>query len=45
MLHKYGKRTLDFLRRFFFFFSLANFLYFGSVFEKTIILLALLDMR
>ena len=38
MLYEYGKRTRDFLEAFFFKFSL---LYFGGVFNKTIIPLAL----
>jgi len=37
MNHKYGKRTHDFLGRIYFYFS---FVYFGGVFNKTIIPLA-----
>ena len=40
MLYEYGKRTRDFLEAFLFFLK-CSFLYFGGVFNKTIILLAL----
>ena len=40
MLHEYGKRTRDFLRRFYFFFKFSL-LYFWGVFNKTVIPLAL----
>ena len=40
MLYKYGKRTRDLLRPFLFFFRFSL-LYFGGVFNKTIIPLAL----
>ena len=40
MLYEYGKRTRDFLRRFYFLFKFSL-LYFWGVFNKTIISLAL----
>ena len=40
MLYKYGQRTRDFFGRFLLLFQ-SSFLYFGSVFNKTIIPLAL----
>ena len=40
MLHKYGKRTLDFFGRFFFSFSLVSYIL-GAFLIKTVIVLAL----
>ena len=44
MLYKYGKHTGDFLRRFYFLFQFSL-LYFGGVFNKTIIPLALVGYK
>ena len=44
MLYEYGKRTRDFLEAFLFFFKFSL-LYFGGVFNKTVIPLALVGYK